>query len=217
MSLRYEEDLPPLLVSALSNDGVGNLLEVLKVNDEEAYLHSKEVGRLVAMCLEEMNALGDSEYCAEEEIEIVKGGLLSDIGKAFLPLGIQHSKIRLDDYLTQVVKMHPTLGYIVVRDGMHSKIVKDIVLMHHANADGSGYPFNVETKEPFTEKNVPGYVWIVGYADRFDAMTGTRKFKNSLSYHEAWEEINRMRREGILPYRYAKYYHNVIKSLDIFT
>ncbi len=207
---------PKLLATALSDVGVTSLLQILRVSDEEAYNHSLEVGRLTALVLEEIDKENPPLFCAELEIEIVKGALLSDIGKAFLPFGIQHSALKLDEYLLEVVKIHPILGYIVLKDGHFSKTVKDIVLYHHANADGTGYPLNLETGQPMTEKELPAYVWIVSYADRFDAMTGERKFKSSLSYTAAWDELNNLRRNKKLPYKYAKYFHNVIKSLDIF-
>ncbi len=206
----------PLLSAALSDEGVFSLLEILKISDEEAYEHSVQVANLTALVLEEMNKESTPEFSAEAEIEIVKGALLADIGKAFLPFGIQHSGVKLDSYLLEVVKMHSVLGYIAIRNGIFSEIVKNIVLYHHACANGSGYPHNIETREPVTEGNAPTYIWVVAYADRFEAMTGERKFKSSLSYAQAWDELNRSRREGILPYKYAKYFHTVIKKLDIF-
>ena len=210
------EEIPKTMSLALSDSGVISLLEVLKLSDEEAYIHSLEVGKIVALVLEEMGKKDSPEFCAEMAVEIVKGALLSDIGKAFLPFGIQHSSIGLDACLLEVVKMHPILGHIAVRDGSFSEVVKNIVLYHHVSADGSGYPRNMTTGEPMTDKNTPSYVWIVGYADRFDAMTGERKFKSSLSYKQAWDELNLLRQKKVLPYRYAKYFHKVIKKLDIF-
>ena len=63
---------------------------------------------------------------------------------------------------------------------------------------------------------MPSYVWIVSYADRFNAMTGARRFKNSMTYKEAWDELNDLRINGKLPYKYASYYHKAIHKLDIF-
>ena len=207
---------PRLLCAALADEGVSGLLGVLKISDEEAYNHSIEVATLTALVFEEMEKDNSSEFTAEVKVETVKGALLADIGKAFLPFGIQHSQSKLDPYLSEVVKMHPVLGYVAARNGMFSKVVKDVILYHHVCADGTGYPANLETGEKMDETNTPAYVWVVAYADRFDAMTGERKFKNSLSYKQAWNELNEARREGVLPYKYAKYFHSVVKSLDIF-
>lgn len=194
---------------------VASLLTILKVSDEEAYEHSKDVADLVGLCLEEMQKQNECPYTDNEIIEIVKGAFLHDIGKAFLPFGIQHSSMKMDAYSREVVKQHPVLGYITVNQSPFSDIVKNIVLLHHENANGGGYPENIVEERPYTADEIPEYVWIVAYADRFNAMTGSRKFKSSFSYAEAWDELNDLRIKEVLPYKFARYYHNVIKNLTI--
>lgn len=208
--------VPFYVEEALKDGRVLSFLNMLKTSDDETYGHSKDVAYLTAMCLEEMMDVGECEFTEEECVEITKGALLHDIGKAFLPFGIQHSSKQLDIYTQEVVKMHPLLGYIVLKESTLSDIVKNIVLYHHENADGSGYPKNMESGKDCTEDNTPPYVWIVSYADRFNAMTSIRKFKFSMAYKEAWNELNKLRINGKLPYKYAAYYHRAIRKLDIF-
>lgn len=210
------EMFPKMMELAMGDAGVNSFLSILKLQDEEAYNHSIEVAKLVSLCIEEMIAKGECEWPGEQIIEIIKGAILHDIGKAFLPFGIQNSKQKLDFYMSEVIKTHPLLGYLAVRDGGYSETVKNIILLHHENANGTGYPTNVEDDSNYTEDNVPSYVWIVSYADRFDAMTSGRKFKASKSYEEAWDALNNDRISGKLPYKYAKYYHSVIKKINIF-
>lgn len=210
------DKITPWMSAALSDTGVNSLLNILKLQDEDAYNHSIEVSYLTSLCLEEMVKKKECEWDEEQITEIVQGALLHDIGKIFLPFGIQNSEKKIDNYMTEIMKMHSILGYLSVRENGYSKIIEDIVLLHHANANGTGYPINLEDKNVYTEENVPDYVWIVSYADRFDAMTSTRKFKSSKSYNEAWDELNKMRVDNILPYKYAKYFHSVIKKLNVF-
>lgn len=210
------DQITPWMSAALSDAGVNSLLNILKLQDEDAYNHSIEVAYLTSLCLEEMVKKKECEWYGEQMTEIVKGALLHDIGKIFLPFGIQNSEKKIDNYMAEIMKMHSILGYLSVRENGYSKIIEDIVLLHHANANGTGYPINLEDKKVYTEENVPDYVWIVSYADRFDAMTSTRKFKSSKSYNEAWDELNKMRIDNILPYKYAKYFHSVIKKLNVF-
>lgn len=210
------DKITPWMSAALADPGVNSLLNILKLQDEDAFTHSKEVALLTSLCLEEMVKKGECEWYNEQMTEIVKGALLHDIGKIFLPFGIQNSEKKLDNYMAEIMKTHPLLGYLSVRENKYSKIVEDIILLHHSNANGTGYPVNLETGDVYTEENVPNYVWIVCYADRFDAMTSPRKFKASKSYSEAWDELNQMRINKTLPYKYAKYFHSVIKKLDMF-
>ena len=86
--------------------------------------------------------------------------------------------------------------------------------MHHANADGSGYP--TISGNILTEENVPDYVWLVAYADRFEAMTNSRSFKKAMTYPKAWGEILRMSRDGILPYRFTRLFGEIIREKSLF-
>ena len=201
---------------AFADKNTESFLQVMKVSDEETYKHSVDVAIFVSMCLEEMKNANECEYTEEECVEITKGALLHDVGKIFLPFGIQNSTKKLDIYMREVMKSHPLLGYIVIKDSSLSEIVKNIVLFHHENADGTGYPSNFETGSCYNEENLPAYVWIVSYADRFNAMTEYRNFKNSKTYSEAWDELNSLRINGKIPYKYASFYLKVIRKLDIF-
>jgi len=85
-------------------------------------------------------------------------------------------------------------------------------LKHHANADGSGYP---SISEELNESTVPDYVWIVAYADRFEAMVGDRSFKRAKTYPDAWKEILSMSRNGVLPYKFARLFSEIVKKRSI--
>lgn len=211
-----QEKTMPWYSSAISDPGVNALLNILKLQDEDSYKHSINVASLTSQCLEEMVNKNECEWCGEQLIEIVKGALLHDIGKMFLPFGIQNSEKKLDKYMVEIVKTHPLLGFLSIQEIGCSDIIKNIVLLHHENANGTGYPINLETNTAYFEEDVPSYVWIVAYADRFDAMTSSRMFKKSKSYHEAWEEMNYMRVNNILPYQYAKYFHSIVENLNLF-
>lgn len=192
-------------------------LGIVKLKDEGAYIHSLGVAKLVAHCLEDMELRDEREWNESEKLEIVKGALLHDIGKVFLPFGLQNSSEKLDNYTREIVNAHPVVGYVALKDAACSEIVKNIVLMHHALANGKGYPVNLKDGSLYTEENVPPYVWLIAYADKFDAMTSQRHYKPSKSYQEAWRELNMMRISGELPYRFAGYMSTVVKELSLFS
>lgn len=174
---------------------LASMLNMLKTSDSEAYEHCL----LTADFLYEfLKPLPDDEFDATKE-EILIGALLHDIGKAFIPFSIQKSTEILTPYREEIIHIHPTLGKVLVGDGF-TKPVSDIILMHHANYDGTGYPTIGGIK--FDASNVPEYVWIVAYADRFIAMTTKRPFRNPLSYDKAWKELLIQSKQGLLPYKF---------------
>jgi HD-GYP domain-containing protein (c-di-GMP phosphodiesterase class II) len=202
------------LKTALGNGSVAAMLGILKLADEEAYIHSLCVAEFVEkyLCLADKD--GTNEWSEEECIHILEGALLLDIGKAFLPFNLQHSAGKLKGNELEIIKMHPLLGTVAVQNCKFDKIVTDIILMHHANYNGSGYP--ILESGTFRGENVPDYVWLVAYADRFQAMTTMRPFKPALSYPEAWRVLVDFARQEILPYKFATLFGEIIKKESLF-
>lgn len=189
------------------------MLGVLRINDEEAYIHSIEVASIVDEYISLAKKIGECEWTDEECEFILTGALLHDIGKAFLPFNLQHSSTNLTKYEREVINMHPILGVISTKNCQFSDIVQNIILMHHANADGSGYP--AINNERLNEKNVPEYVWLISYADRFEAMTNDRAFKSAMNYPEAWKEILSLSSIGSLPYKFTRLFGELVKEYSI--
>jgi len=189
------------------------LLTMLKMTDEEAYLHSLEVARITDRCIDILQKWNECEWSNKEIEYILMGALLHDIGKAYLPFGLQHTSAKLDKYDLAIIQTHPILGYEVTKQCGLNEITSNIILMHHANADGTGYPIFDHT--PYVENSVPDYVWLVAYADRFEAMTNQRMYKKAKDYPTAWKEILSMSREYKLPYKFTRVFSEIIKSDSI--
>lgn len=201
------------LEKMLKKESISTLLGILRISDEEAYNHATSVAEIVQEYLCIAEDVGELEWTEEECDEIICGALLHDIGKAFLPFGLQYSSSTLNDDEMEVIKTHPILGVVAVKNCGFGEIIHNIILMHHANANGTGYPsVNLCI---FDEDNVPSYVWLVSYADRFDAMTNNRNFKRTKTYPEAWKEILEMSRVEILPYKYARIFGELVKKRSI--
>lgn len=174
---------------------LASFLNMLKTADMEAYEHCLLTADFL---FDFLLPLPDDEFKASKE-EILIGALLHDIGRAFIPFSIQKSTEILTPYKEEIIRIHPTLGKVLVGDGF-TEPISNIILMHHANYDGTGYP--IIGGEKFDASNVPDYVWIVAIADRFIAMTTKRPFRNPLSYDKAWQELLKLSKDGILPYNH---------------
>lgn len=70
------------------------------------------------------------------------------------------------------------MGEIVI------KIVYQMVLYHHERWDGAGYPYGL------SEKNIPVLARLLALTGTLEAITGIRPYRSSLSWEEAYFEIN---------------------------
>lgn len=203
-------------VTSTQNIGrVKALLGILKLNDEEAYNHSIDVAKLSNRYLTKEEQEGSVTRTEDEKINIITGALLHDIGKAFLPFGLQYSKRKFTDIENEVVKTHPILGAAAVQNCNFEKSVKDIILMHHALLDGTGYPA-LQGKNYGTDIEVPEYVWIIAYADKLDAMISYRNFKNQKKIEDAWTTLVNMSKNEQLPYENLFIFQQIVSEMDIF-
>lgn len=191
------------------------LLGILKLNDEEAYNHSLDVAHIVNSYLNEEEARGLAERSEEDKSAIIMGALLHDIGKAFLPFGLQYSSRIFTPVEMEIMNTHPVLGAVAIKNCEFGEIIENIILMHHASPDGTGYP-KISNQSYGTDIEVPEYVWIVSYADKLDAMVSRRNFKRQKNLKDAWETLVSISKKGKLPYEPLTIYRKIIQDLDIF-
>ena len=106
------------------------------------------------------------------------GAGLHDIGKFEIPEAILFKNGRLTDEERAVIEGHPLLGYNLLKKlGFKDGDVLQIVLQHHENVDGSGYPMRT------TEINK--LAKIVALCDVFEALTAKRCYKPAMELEEA--------------------------------
>ncbi len=117
----------------------------------------------------------------EEEARVVsKMSLLHDIGKVSTPDNILCKAGKLTDDEFEIMKEHTVNGEKLIKRAFKSNpkmgtIASEIVLYHHENWDGTGYP------EGLSGVDIPIHARIVALVDVFDALMNKRVYKN------AWE------------------------------
>ncbi len=85
------------------------------------------------------------------------------------------------DYGHQILTtIEQTMGYDL-REFI--KVTKEIVLHHHENFDGTGYPYGLQGKD------IPLSARICALADTYDALTSDRRYRKSFSQKEARDII----------------------------
>ena len=114
---------------------------------------------------------------------IAKGALLHDIGKIGVPDHILLKPEKLTEDEMEIMRKHPIYGHSLLKKFRFLEQAAEIVLSHHENFDGTGYPHKISGKQ------IPLGARIFSVVDTFDAMTTSRSYRRSISYEEAIDLI----------------------------
>ncbi len=158
-----------------NRDIVGCINEIRDV-DEYTYVHSINVS-LLSMLIGKWLKLGEKKVK-----ELVKAGVLHDIGKSKVDPTILNKTGKLTSQEFEEMKKHPIQGYRIAESmkGVSKNVCLGI-LMHHERNDGSGYPVGI--KGP----NIHEYAKIIAVADVYDAMTSNRSYKERQSPFDVFD------------------------------
>ncbi len=104
------------------------------------------------------------------------GLLLHDAGKAAIDPRILEKSGPLIPQEWEIMKTHPGKGYeMLVKSGAVEPESLTVVLQHHEQCSGSGYPFGLAADQ------IHSFAKIAAVADVFDALTTERTYKNAIS------------------------------------
>ncbi len=147
---------------------------------EDTLWHSQLVANY-SMMLTKALGIEDKNFL----VNIQRGALLHDIGKIGIPESILGKAGPLTKREREIVKEHPVLGYEMIQEFDFLKRAALVVLFHHENYDGSGYPYGLVGEE------IPLEARIFFLADTLDAMTSDRPYSEGKSFEEACREIEK--------------------------
>lgn len=171
----------------LSNEIVNNMQSINEIQieldslsnfDKITYIHSVNVA-LTSVVIG--IALG---YNNVQLNELCIAALLHDIGKLVVGENIICKSGLLDKNERNIIEQHTIYGKMMLDafPQINYKI-KDAILEHHENEDGTGYPFGKKGYE------INEYAKIIHVADVYDAVLSKRPYKNECSYTESLEYI----------------------------
>ena len=196
-------------------------LEIVKINDEHCIKHGEEVATIVSKCLEIGRKKDLIQWSDEECMDILIGSMIIDSGMAYLPFNLYYAERELTNAEKRIVEMHPYIGQVLAEHANFSSMVQNIILMHHANANGTGYPYidgrplisnDILKEEPSNGIVVPDYVWLVIYADRFCALTETKSYRPGFNYAEAWKRVHMMIKDKKISYKYRRIFESFVQN-----
>ena len=125
---------------------------------------------------------------SEDRIKgIEMAGLIHDIGKISIPVGILSKPGRLNSAEFELIRRHPVVAYEILREIDFPWPVDTIVLQHHERVNGSGYPLGISGDETFLEAR------ILAVADVVETVASHRPYRPGLGLDMALSEIKENR------------------------
>jgi HD-GYP domain-containing protein (c-di-GMP phosphodiesterase class II) len=140
--------------------------------------HADRVSRIAGAIAREL-AMSERDI---EQIELA--GLLHDIGKIGVEDRILMKPARLDADEQELMRRHPLYGASILSPSAALRPLVPIVLAHHENFDGSGYPQGLKGEE------IPIGSRILIVADTYEAMTSDRIYRKAPGHDRAMEQLN---------------------------
>ncbi|MBN1635983.1 MAG: HD-GYP domain-containing protein [Deltaproteobacteria bacterium] len=158
----------------------------ITAHDYYTYTHCVNVGIFATALAIKLFGLQGGKH----DIEALSCGFfLHDIGKTKVPLSILNKPTDLNKAEWEVMKRHPQLGYqILLETGHLTDQAAHIILEHHEQHDGKGYPYGKKGDE------IHLYARICAIADTFDALTTMRSYKQA---KETFEALKYMKHEMV--------------------
>jgi len=133
-----------------------------------------------------VEAVGRSLGVDDEAIDnLYYASILRGAGAIDVPYDILAKTSRLTPEEFKVIRNQPAKSAELIRPVEFLRPVLPIILYHHENYDGSGYPSGLKREQ------IPIGARIFSVVDAFEAMTVERPYKKRLSIKEAIEEIKR--------------------------
>jgi diguanylate cyclase (GGDEF)-like protein/PAS domain S-box-containing protein len=113
-----------------------------------------------------------------------------DLGKISTPDQLIHKSLKQKpDELTEAewetIRRHPETGYRIASSSPELVGVADLILRHHENLDGSGYPLGLKGED------IPLECRILAVVTAYSAMTHSRSYAKTVKHTDALLELKR--------------------------
>jgi len=139
--------------------------------------HHERVSQLAVAIAREM-------LIPEEQIEGIRvTSMVHDIGKINVPAEILSKPGKLTDIEFGLIQQHTTTGYEVLKTIDYPWPIAEIVLQHHENINGTGYPYGLKDGDILIEAQ------IIRVADVVEAMSSHRPYRAALGLEAAIKEL----------------------------
>jgi putative nucleotidyltransferase with HDIG domain len=139
--------------------------------------HSQRVMELTMLA-------GSSLLLPLEEMETLEyASILHDIGKIVIDGQILNKPDRLTASEWNIIREHPAIGANLLKKIHFLEKASKLVLHHHENYDGTGYPDALKGEE------IPTGARLIAVTDAFDTMTTNRSYRPAFNIDYALREL----------------------------
>jgi putative nucleotidyltransferase with HDIG domain len=156
---------------------IRTLSNIIDAKDSQTFGHSE---RVMEHCIDIAEAL----KLSEDQKEVLKyAGLLHDIGKIGIDVGILRKPSKLTKEEWKVMTMHPVVGSGIVEQIGFLDDIAPIILHHHERYDGKGYPSKLK------KEDIPLGARILSIVDAYESMVSDRPYRKALSPKKIKQEL----------------------------
>jgi len=157
-----------------------SLAQTVELKDPYTKGHCDRVARYAV-------ALAKVAGVEEQGLDDIKhGSWLHDCGKIGVPERVLNFPGRLNEDDMESVMQHPRWGAEVARQAHMSEAVVNVILYHHEQFNGCGYPSGLSGKD------IPLEARIVAIADVFDALYSDRPYRKAYTLERVIEIMQEM-------------------------
>lgn len=122
---------------------------------------------------------------SEDVGNIYIAGRLHDVGKLMIPESILNKPARLTQQEWRMIKGHPEQAVEMLSIIKMPEEIIEIILQHHENLDGSGYPGKLVAKQ------ICKGAKVIRICDSFESMTTQRAYKPRYGKYEVLERMRK--------------------------
>ncbi len=167
-------------------DGVEQKFEMTKAlldeyfrNEYESLEHVKRISALAAGMADKLN------LSKEDKVKLELLCRYHDIGRVKTREEVWGRPAVITRDELDIVKLHSVAGYQIVSQMETEYNIADLVLYHHENFDGTGYPYGLSGEE------IPLLCRIHAIIDAYDVMINDQLYKGAVSEELALEELRK--------------------------
>jgi HD-GYP domain-containing protein (c-di-GMP phosphodiesterase class II) len=111
-------------------------------------------------------------------IELGIAAFVHEIGMTKLPGNICDSTTALSEKDREVMSLHPTLGYNLLKENDFPMVISIVAMEHHERENGTGYP------RKLSGEKISMYAKIISVVCSFEAITANRPYKDAFDGYE---------------------------------
>ena len=161
------------------SNSIAFLTQLIGFRDAHGNSHGRNVTALALALARKV------DFKSKDLAQLEQAATIHDIGKITLSDFVVNKSGRLTEAEYIMIQQHTTLGHKLIEPLELPAQITNVILLHHENYDGSGYP------QKLAGEDIPVPARIVRIADTYDALTSNRGYRPAFTRRKAIKEMER--------------------------